>query len=439
MPKPDRPPSPDTEREARIQRILQEVEKKLRQSLPNPHQSLEKIEKQVRDIGREISDVIERETMESLGRGYEGAHTRCACGAPARYVVDLHRHLITLNGYRELTRAYYYCPRCQKGFAPLDMALEIGRGESSVGVMALTARFASYLPFEPAAQELEVVTGIRVSGRTVQRNTAGVGNAFAAIWREREQRLWAGLAPPPRERPALLQITMDGVQVPIGKGWREARVGSVYQPRPDGGVEQAEYVAMLTDAVTFGRRMATLAYEAGGDYCRKVGVVGDGAEWLWQEAAKHFPRATEILDYYHAMEYVWEMARAQYAEEQAAQEWIDDQQERLLDNRVREVIRAIEAWEPPNATQAEVQRRVGNYLRRHEHRMQYKTYREQGFHIGSGVAEAACKSVVQARLKGTGMRWGDPGAHAMMHVRAAWCSAERTDFLEAARRAILPS
>jgi len=439
MAKSNRTPSQDPEREARIQRILQEVEKKLRQSLPNPYQSLEKIEKQVQEIGREISDVIERETLDSSGRGYEGSHTRCACGGPARYVVDLDRHLITLNGYRQLTRAYYYCPRCQKGFAPLDMQLAIGRGESSVGVTALTARFASYLPFVPAAHELEIVTGIRVSGRTLQRNAEAVGEAFQAIWREREQRLWAGLAPPPKERPALLQITMDGVQVPAGKGWREARVGSIYQPRPGGGVEQAQYVAMLTDSVTFGRRMATAAYEAGGDYCRNVSVVGDGAEWIWQEAAKHFPRATEILDYYHAMEYVWQVARARYPAEGAAQEWIDLQQERLLNNRVREVIGEIEAWETTSAEQAEVQRRVGNYLRSHEHRMQYQTYRARGFHIGSGVAEAACKSVVQARLKGTGMRWSEAGADAMMHVRAAWCSTGRTDFLEAARRAILPS
>jgi hypothetical protein len=439
MAKQDRIPSQDPEREARIQRILQEVEKKLRQSLPNPQQSLEKIEKQVRDIGREISDVIERETLDSLGTGYEGAHTRCVCGAPARYVVDLSRHLVTLNGYRDLTRAYYHCARCHAGFCPLDAHLEIGRGESSVGVRALTARFAGYLPFVPATEELAAVTGIRVSGRTVQRDAEAVGDAFAAIWRERERRLWAGLASPPTARPGVLQITMDGVQIPVGKGWREARVGCVYQPRPEGGVEQAQYAAMLTDSVTFGRRMRTLAHEAGVAYCRKVGVVGDGAEWIWQEAAKHFPRAVEILDYYHAMEYVWEFARARFAEAEAVPEWIDAQHERLLDDRVGEMLKEMEEWEPTKAEHEEVKRRVVNYLRSHEHRMKYKTYRQQGFHIGSGVAEAGCKSVVQARLKGTGMRWSEAGADAMLHLRAAWCSTGRTDFLEASRRATLVS
>jgi len=432
-------PSPDPNREARIQRILKELEKTLRDTLPDPHQPLERIEKQSQQIGREISDLIERETLASTGRGYEGSHTRCRCGGFARYVDDLDRSVVTLNGARQLTRAYYYCAPCRRGFCPLDALLEIGRGESSVGVRALTARFSSYLPYLQATGELEAITGIRVSGRTTARDAQAVGEALASIWQEREEQVWAGQAPQPTERPERLQITMDGVQLPIGSGWREARVGCVYQPREGGGVEQATYAALLASSVSFGRRMATLAHEAGVAYCRKVAVVGDGAEWIWQEAGKHVPRAVEILDYYHAMEYLWEIARARFAEPEAAQAWIDAQQEHLLEDRVEQVIEGIQKWEAEGKERGEIKRRVVNYLCKHKHRMKYQTYREQGFHIGSGVAEAACKSVAQARLKGTGMRWGEAGAQAMLHLRAAWCSTGRTDFVDAARRATLPS
>ena len=71
--------------------------------------------------------------------------------------------------------------------------------------------------------------------------------------------------------------------------------------------------------------------------------------------------------------------------------------------------------------------------------MQYQTYAEQGFHLGSGVAEAGCKQVVQARLKGAGMRWSEAGAEAMLHLRAAVCSSDCIDFRAAARRATLLS
>jgi hypothetical protein len=66
--------------------------------------------------------------------------------------------------------------------------------------------------------------------------------------------------------------------------------------------------------------------------------------------------------------------------------------------------------------------------------MRYQTFREQGYHIGSGVAEAGCKAVVQARLKGPGMRWTGAGAEAMLHLRCAVCSTERPDFRGLARQ-----
>jgi hypothetical protein len=69
------------------------------------------------------------------------------------------------------------------------------------------------------------------------------------------------------------------------------------------------------------------------------------------------------------------------------------------------------------------------------HRMKYRTYWEQGFQLGSGVAEAGCKQVVQAWLKGAGMRWSEAGAEAMMHLRAAVCSSDCIDFRDGVRRA----
>src|SRR3712207_16681 len=97
----------ETEREARIQRILKEIEEKLRRSLPDAQQPLEKIEQQVVEIGREIREVIERESVAPLGTGYVGTHATCACGRPARYVAAYRRQIVTLNGVLPLSRAYY--------------------------------------------------------------------------------------------------------------------------------------------------------------------------------------------------------------------------------------------------------------------------------------------------------------------------------------------
>lgn len=436
MKKPE--PGPE-EREAQIQRLLQQIEQRLRQSLPNGRQPLEKTEREVVEIGRQIRELIEEELLAPLDGGYVGAQAACRCGQPARYVADYERHVITLNGERHLLRAYYHCAACQQGFCPLDQLLALGRRQSSVGVRALVARLGSYLPQRQAAQELAALTGIQLSASTVAAEEGAVGAALQAEWAEAEQRLWAGKALRPPVCPPRLQISMDGVMVPIGKEWQEAKLGVAYQPQPEGGVASADYYATLADSVAFGRRLRTLAQQTGVEYCRAVAVVGDGAEWIWQESAKHFPQAVEILDYYHALEHLWTVGRACLADEGAVQQWIAGVQEQLLQDQVRAVIREIARWEAPSAAAAEVQRRAVAYLRTHEHRMYYRTFRAQGFHIGSGVVEAGCKSVVQARMKGTGMRWSREGAEAMLHLRAAWCSTHRPDFTATARRAALLS
>ena len=67
--------------------------------------------------------------------------------------------------------------------------------------------------------------------------------------------------------------------------------------------------------------------------------------------------------------------------------------------------------------------RVEEYFSNNRHRMEYPEYEAEGWQIGSGVVESACKTVVGQRLKGAGMRWSEAGAHAVCHVRA--CIAAR--------------
>ena len=63
-----------------------------------------------------------------------------------------------------------------------------------------------------------------------------------------------------------------------------------------------------------------------------------------------------------------------------------------------------------------------NYFRNNVHRMDYPTYVANGWSIGSGAVESACKTVVGQRLKLAGMRWGEDGADALCHLRALYRS-----------------
>lgn len=84
-------------------------------------------------------------------------------------------------------------------------------------------------------------------------------------------------------------------------------------------------------------------------------------------------------------------------------------------------LRSLEMTGRSSAVQ-EAHRAVLVFFENQVHRMDYPSYRAKGWLIGSGPVEAACKQVVNQRLKGTGMRWSASGADAVCHLRALFRS-----------------
>ncbi len=184
--------------------------------------------------------------------------------------------------------------------------------------------------------------------------------------------------------------------------------------------------------------MAGLGWVAGEPKCRKVAVVADGSDWIWQEAGKYFTQRVQILDFFHTSEHLYALAHARFGEKNPdVEKWAHVQKERLLDDRVTEVIADISAWQPNTKDGQEVRRKELGYFTTHAKRMLYKTYREAGYHIGSGVMESSCRWVVQQRMKGAGMRWSQNGAEQMLHLRTAWCSRSHKDLINATKAAVL--
>ena len=422
------------EREEQIRRLVRAYEQQLRQSLPTGPQTLEQIERNADEIGQAVKQRIQKEVSEAQGSGYAGRVLACTCGKPARHVADYTRCVLTLHGALRVERAYYYCGGCQQGFCPLDRVLQLGSGSCSVLVQALVCRFAAFLSFESAARELRLICGLGVSASTVRRIALAAGAQIQQQWTQPDTAQLRQEPAAGQTRLQQLHLTCDGVMLHVGGVWREAKMGCAYQKAHDGGVTQAAYYATLSKSAVFGKRLYTLAQQQGAEQCRHVAVVADGAEWIWQEAGKYFATRVQILDFYHACQHLWQVAHSRYGEgSDAGQTWMQRQQARLRANQVGWVLRDIATWQPETHAQQEVQRKVCQYLRTHLRRMRYETFAQAGYHIGSGVAEAACKNVVQARFKQAGMRWKEPGAEAMLHLRTAWCNTQQTDFADVAR------
>jgi hypothetical protein len=191
----------------------------------------------------------------------------------------------------------------------------------------------------------------------------------------------------------------------------------------DSRVSIRAYTATLEGVETFELLLGALAHRCGHHAAKEVVVLGDGAPWLWFMFARQFPGAIQILDYYHACDHLAKIAEAIYGKDtDLSRQWQKTRQAQLKDNQLGAVLRAIAAWKPKCLEHHQLRRSEFRYFRHNAERMRYKTFLEKGYHIGSGVVEAACKHVIAQRLDQAGMHWREETAEAILTLRAAQLS-----------------
>jgi len=148
----------------------------------------------------------------------------------------------------------------------------------------------------------------------------------------------------------------------------------------------------------------------------------DGERQLWNLAGEWFPEATGILDLFHAMKRLWDVAHCLYAEESAeAGEFVTHHLRLLLQGKVGYVLRnfrpLVKAYKLKGAKRTTVEAAITYYQNNQDH-MRYDKYLAAGYPIASGVAEGACKHLVKDRMERAGMRWELEGAQAILSLRA---------------------
>jgi len=359
----------------------------------------------------------------------------CACGQEAAYQRQRTAQVTTLLGSISIRRSYYLCAACGQGQHPLDAQLQFCAGSRSQALDELLALLgATQDSFVQAAQVLERLTLVHVSANSVRDATEQLGALLldhpAQPQAERLSSAQARASATPS--PSRLYIAMDGVLAHLHeRGWSEIKVGCCYhtharvdRKRPerlDIRAQRASYVTALEEAQTFGWRLWQEAVRRGVLSSEEVVVLGDGAHWIWNIATTHFPRAIQIVDWYHASEYVWNAASAIWGENSPERGiWARAQLDKLWEGKVSEVLVELEQWH----ARGEAVEAAVSYYSTHQERMDYASYRARGLQIGSGSVESACKQLVSARLKQAGMIWEASGAEAVAMVRA-WLKSER--------------
>lgn len=329
------------------------------------------------------------------------------------------RQVDTVHGWVEYRRVRYFCCRCEQYSYPLDEVLRVREGVSmSQKKESQVALLSVHMPYEEVEKVYEELRGYRVSKSTAQRRVQTLGEEV----RVSQIEVHAGEGPTDGKR----QITADGAMVYFREeGWKEVKVGACYKVDEERSAKQVVYTATVGSRETLGERLYELAGKPSWEETQAMGFVSDGASWLGEMRAMYFPKSTEILDFYHVCEYVWEVARSFYGEDTPkTKQWADAKVEQLRKGDRRKIEQSLSQMRPRIKKQRECLQGTQRYFTNHGHKMDYPRYEKMGFHIGSGIAEAACKHVIQSRLKRTGMRWSKEGAENILHLRVLYLNRQ---------------
>jgi hypothetical protein len=266
---------------------------------------------------------------------------------------------------------------------------------------------------------LEEVVGVQVSKATARRATLATGAAALAVWEAEVERLKQEVPQAPAGADKHL-LSADGAFVQlVGGEWVEVKtlvMGEVTRnKRGEVCTRQISSFSRLAEAERFAEAALVETHRRGLERAAEVCAVQDGAEWLQGLVDYHRADALRILDFAHAASAVSDIGEAVRAGGgRLPATWLEGVLHRLKHQGPQRVLKHL-AWLAARYPSAAVQEHL-TYLQKREAHMQYPIYQEAGWPIGSGSVESANKVVVEARLKGAGMRL--PSAERQPHAGA---------------------
>jgi hypothetical protein len=357
--------------------------------------------------------------------------------AGERTLKNQSRVIDTLFGAVNIKRRGYYDAHTGCSRYPLDEALELLDGFTPA-MAKLACRFAAREPYQVASNELVASTGLSVEPRRIQRLVQRIGPAF--------QRLQAS-APVQKDKVPRMYVMADGTGIPMrpdvlkGRKGRQAdgsaktqevKVGCIFTEHPEEGSPPSRdpvstsYVATMRSCHQFGPMLRTEARRRNIGAAKEMIFISDAAHYFKEIARTCFPQATWILDFYHALEHLHELVGTLYnPETKKAQQLAKVWTRWLLNDKVDRVITRARELAQPDQLDELNQKLL--YFEKHRHGMLYGTFTKKGYFIGSGVVEAACRTLIGKRLKQSGMFWSEDGAENLLAFRSAIFSRNYDD------------
>lgn len=388
------------------------------------------------------------------------------------YVTDKARGYYSIFGKLSILRPYFY--KAGVGSAsPLDAALSLGDDCYSDLVHELATDLGVEAAYEQVGGLFARWLGHSLSSQAVSKLVAQDAAYVAAYYAQKS-------APAPAQEGTILVAESDGKGVPmvrttpgaekarLGKGEKrtqkkEAIVTSLYtiaaHPRTPAAVvaslfhpdqkanrpaatpphpQHKQLWATLDGKDSALQHLAEQVAKREGPHIQQRMALTDGCEALQQRMQHFLPTFLLVLDFIHALEYLWQAANALFGEKDPQRTpWVETHALQILSGQTQPVIdtlRTLATASGSTATQQDALLRAAHYFQRNLPFMRYDHYLALGWPIASGVIEGACRHFVKDRFERSGMRWTQPGAEHLLRLRAVAENGDWADFQQFRKR-----
>lgn len=385
-------------------------------------------------------------------------------GISYRYVGQRKRSYVSLFGAVEVSRACYWLKGVGSQY-PLDESLSLPRRSFSDWVQERASELSLLMPYGEATNLLSNWLGLTLPKRSLEQMNSEHGEYMRDYY---EEYTVSEIA----VDDTILVVSADGKGMPMtredspppearrGRGTKktakkEATVTAIYTIEPYQRCPDDIIRALLADyrsetkplparptpsnkqvfgtlegqVVAFEQLVEQVKCRDKSQFAHYVALT-DGNRGLKHRVQEDLPQFTLIVDIIHVSEYLWEVANALWGETDAMREvWMQDALACVLDDDLDTLLHHLDCQLPYlSPSKQKILKKVYRYLRNNRQFMDYQSYLAQGYPIGTGVIEGACRHLVKDRFERAGMRWSKSGAQVMLDLRATYLNDDWQDF-----------
>ena len=310
----------------------------------------------------------------------------------------------------------------QKLTIPFSRSANVNCRDYSLLLERVITDFGADVSFGQVVGKLNEHYGINISASAVQNITKKHAKACYDMLEQDAE------TPSENESECLIG-ELDGAMIPVlffepnentdrrkwrKTGWKEARLSFAKEK----GSLTKIFLATMGSTDRAGELLGRCIQRFGVGDKTKIHCLGDGARWIYEQVEKEFgTQGNYLIDFYHLSEYL--AGAAINCSKESPKEWLKEQQEKMKENKIEEVLEELKKNLEPEEVKGERApvRKCYRYMENRKGQFNYRDAIQEDLPIGSGEIESGNRSVVQKRLKIPGAWWNVETAEHMLALR----------------------